>query len=88
MDARTGKLVQDGHHIISAYKYLISKNSDQSTIDEYCCSHFECKNEEEFKAYFVPCVSEGVIEQCRFANIFNDEKTIFQLRPMVYEFWS
>jgi hypothetical protein len=88
MDARTGESIQNGASIFSTYKYLVDNNSDKKIIDDYCKTHFACVNEDEFKANFVPYVPEGVVAQCHFANIFVDEKTILELRPMIYEFWS
>lgn len=87
MDARTSELIQNGHHIYSTYRYLKERN-EQDKIDEYCRLHFKCGGESDFLVNFVPCVSEGVISQCRFAKVFKDEKTALELRPMIYEFWS
>lgn len=36
---------------------------------------------------FVPSIPEEIIMMAKYLNLFNDESTIFELRPAVYTFW-
>ena len=43
---------------------------------------------EDAKKNLVPEVPEEIKLMCRFLCIFNDEDTIYQLRPMLYIYWG
>jgi len=43
---------------------------------------------EEAKEKVVPGVPEFIVELCKYLKVFNDEKTVYTLKPMIYTYWS
>lgn len=43
---------------------------------------------EEADKKVVPVVPEFIMYLCKYLEVFKDDKTIYQLRPMLYTYWS
>ena len=46
------------------------------------------ETEEELKAYIAPIIPTIVVELIKYLQIFNDERHIYELRPMIYGYWG
>jgi len=46
------------------------------------------ETEEELKAYIAPIIPIQVVELLKYLKIFNDERHIYELRPMIYGYWG
>jgi hypothetical protein len=64
--------------------YIYGNNDTEKDLLQI--PHF--KTLAEAKENIVPFVPDDVSEFCRFIKIFKDDKTILDLRPMIYSYWS
>ncbi len=73
------------HEIIRNY-YSKERNIRQLNI---LISHLErYKTIDEAISNIFPIIPKEVIYLCKFLNIFKEESTIYQLRPILYTYWS
>ncbi|RTK96120.1 MAG: hypothetical protein EKK64_04780 [Neisseriaceae bacterium] len=81
MDSRTGKKLGDfAFHA----KRLI--NTGQQ-VDEHTLAVLGFKDTKECKEFMHPVIPDSLIVSLKYLKIFNDDNTIFQLRPMIFTFW-
>lgn len=46
------------------------------------------ETEEELKTCIAPIIPTSVVELIKYLKIFNDERHIYELRPMIYGYWG
>ncbi|MEI8269796.1 MAG: hypothetical protein WCG45_00340 [bacterium] len=81
MDSRTGKKLEDfAFHA----KRLI--NAGQQ-VDEETLAVLGFKDTEECKQFLHPVIPDSLVVSLKYLKIFNEDNTIFQLRPMIFTFW-
>jgi hypothetical protein len=47
-----------------------------------------CQSSDDVKRKYVPDIPESVILLAQYLNLFNNPGDIYQLRPMIYSYWS
>ena len=85
MDKRTGETLDK-----KIMWWIRSKNDNADDIHhlDALAECFGFKDHKEALENVRPTIPEPIIDLCRYLNIFNDEKYIRQLRPMIYTYWS
>lgn len=71
-------------------KTKINKNLDMSQVEAaqtYWAKMLGFDSIEEADRNIVPILPEEIIMKCKYLQLFNNNKTIYQLRPMLYVFW-
>jgi hypothetical protein len=75
-------------------EFIETKNNKQLTKYEikdklkYLTKLLNFTSIEEAEENILPLIPEEVQMLCRYLNLFNDKKTIYELRPMLYVFWD
>lgn len=104
MDARSGaEFLKENHDLgqnfLGVIKIINHARQGGELLEGFTVEGFEeradkfaeklgFKDRHEGEKYIGPAVPLIVQFICRFSQIFRDEKTIFQLRPMLYVYWS
>lgn len=94
MNKKTGEsLGREGHHFRYDYRWL------KDTVDLSLVHHMwqymdKLAKKIGFEGYLdaeeniVPIVSDEVKYFCKWLNLFNDDSTIYELKPLLYVYWS
>lgn len=90
MDKRTGeKIASNGMYDI--HIWLRAKNDGAmrpvERMDELAQA-LGFKDHAEALENVRPVIPEPIVDLCRYLKIFNDEKHILELRPILYTYWS
>lgn len=102
MDSRSGRVFRGKEHQkLMSFKHLfetirIARDAeDQADIDEKfrqllqgLAQELGFASTEECRRFVAPSVPNSVQYLCQFGRIFRDWNTVFQLRPMLYVYWS
>lgn len=68
------------------HSYIDAKNSPQMV--EYALNDFGFESEEEMHQYIHPMIPKELIALLKYCKVFAKDEYIFQLRPMIYWYWS
>lgn len=68
--------------------FIKNRGDDGLKDGDVILSELGVESREELEKYIVPTIPEELIELIKYLKIFNDEKDIYQLRPMIYGYWS
>lgn len=95
MDRRNGKLLNFSGFISLKRLSKAMKNSySTKELVELQIAGDRIAKFMEFKDYYdaidniIPCIPEEVIYFCKYLKLFNNDETIFELRPMLYVYWA
>jgi hypothetical protein len=96
MDSRTGVVLETekrGQFIFLRELRKVSqedpeKSQEFSEVRRQLVEKLGFSSEEECEKFTVPIVPESVQYFCEFGKIFTDPLTVFQLRPLIYVYWS
>lgn len=86
MDSRDGRKVDDQYSFCFSRERK-TKNKNMIELDRLA-KESGFSNYEEAQKYFSPIVCPSVRYMVEFANVFVDNNTIFQMKPMIYTYWS
>ena len=73
------------------YHYLHVRqaiNFGFDTYDDAAIKSMGFESMEEANLKVVPGIPEVVAHLCKYLKVFKDDKTIYQLKPLVYTYWS
>jgi hypothetical protein len=79
IDNRSGKEVVDG---IAYFTFRNKKFKDE------LAKKLGFKDSRECDKYLTPKIPECVKYLCEYCNLFKDKSTVWQLKPMIYTYWS
>jgi hypothetical protein len=68
--------------------YYLWKNGHIVTDEDLYAEKIGFETIEEMKRYVMPIIPLEVVELLKYLKIFNDEKTIYELRPVIYGYWG
>lgn len=66
----------------------INKRKGYTKQLEFYAKQLGFSSAKEAAKNIIPLIPEEVIVFCKYLNLFNDIDTIYQLRPMLYIYWS
>lgn len=69
------------------WHYYIDAKNTQSMV-EYALKNFGFKTEEEMHQYIHPMIPNELIALLKYCKVFTKDEYIYQLRPMIYWYWS
>ncbi len=90
-DTRTGRVLpySEGQTITRLLLTARQKNNQDAIARlQRLMSEIGFESLEEFEQFAAPKVPDEVINQIEYAKLFNDPKTIYQLKPMLYTYWA
>lgn len=95
VDSRTGKRLRcDNHDRYCYLKRYLKATKDHSTktrvrnLIQKEIEEMGFKDQQELNKFIIPAIPTSIRLFCNFTRIFQDEKTVFSLRPMLYVHWS
>lgn len=89
-DTRTGKMAKVPPGFSRSRRAILEGTSEDGDyrILDLLVKHMDYKDGAEALSYLVPYVPPGHVQFLKWANIFTDDKYIYDLRPILYTYWA
>jgi hypothetical protein len=94
-DKKTGLgfVEKDGHkfslgQIMQTAEFLSKKENKALKTSKEFFNGFDFDDEKDFWARVIPAIPRELIALLEYTKVFNDRQTIFDLKPMIYSYWS
>jgi hypothetical protein len=89
MNRASGERYTGEQRDIAGFFHRWSRGSSPNpTLARACAKRLGFSTVREAKKTIVPWVPTAVTLLCKFLKMFREESTVFQLRPMLYVYWS
>ncbi|MBD3004868.1 hypothetical protein [Streptomyces sp. 5-10] len=90
MDTRTGERIQDT--TVNTWRQVINgkagSDEERSKILDMLAQVMGYENNAEAEQFIAPWVPDDVRRICTWGGLFTSPEVCFQLRPMIYTYWS
>jgi len=95
-DKRTGERLDNLHvrgHLQLKMERMKQSFEEKNILDEYyivlneSAKKLGFKNSEDADENMLPEVPDSIRAWCEYLKVFKDEKTVYQLKPMIYQVW-